>query len=836
MALLTNLNILESAGLIRLAQLEPDLEYLFRHALVQDAAYALLLESDRRQLHQTVGEAIEQLYADRLEQNAAMLARHFERAGDQNRALHYFRLAARSALAAYANQEAELLCRRGLTLAQSADVRAELLAGLGAALNGLSRFEEALEVWREAIDRYRSLGRQEDMACLYAVSSRAAWLKGDTQAGLELAEMGMAELTGAPESTALAQLIHEVARACHFNGRPEQARVYCVRALDMAERLGALAVQADALVTLSILAHQTSDAAKAALEKAIALTDSAGLLSAGIRAHHDMGILSSSLFGDLAGARQHFARAVEMARSLGSARQELFSLVSMAEIDIRLGGLTAIAPTLPEIERLAACVPGQEAVQFELLIFRIDVLFTQDRLDEALALVESMLALAEPRRELQIVLSGLGVVIEAALERERRGEAVVWGPVEEALEGIVRLSELGFGRKFFTNCLRSHLYGRQGRLAEAHYWLAEAQADRDPATSFWDKGELLLAEADLAFVERRYDEALAKVEAVAAIWAQSGARRSWARILLIWAQAAQARGHPDDLKRAQALLREAIAALQDMGMTALAARAEEQLSAVRAAFFDRAIAHERTSRELVAAGHVQESLLPNVAPTLPGWQIAARLQSARETSGDFYDFVTLPDGRLGLVVADVADKGAGAALYMAVSRTYLRAAFRTEVGGPGGIVALANEQIVTETHSDVFVTVFCALLDPQTGRVVYANAGHNPPWVAHLDGTHTRLPRTGMVLGVQRESVWEERDIVLQPGDALVIYTDGVTDAQNEQGELFGEFHLAQALAGQIGLPARQLLANLSAAIAEFVGGTPQYDDMTLVVLTRQAT
>lgn len=833
MALLTNLNVLESTGLIRLAQLEPDLEYLFRHALVQDAAYASLLESDRQQLHQAVGEAIEQLYGDRLEENAALLARHFERAGDEARALYYFRLAARSALAAYANQEAEQYARRGLALATEPGVRAELSAGLGAALNGLSRFDEALQVWREGIDLYRSLDNREEMARLYALSARTAWLGGNTQDCLALSEEGLAQLADAPESPALAQLVHEVARACHFNGQPEQARTFCEQALALAERLNVVAVQADALVTWSILAHQPPSASLAALEKAINLTETTGLLSVGIRAHHDMGIVASGAIGDLVGARRHFGRAVELARILGTARQELFSLVNMASIDLKMGGLTAAALLLPDIERLAASIPDREAVQFELTAFRIDLLNTQDRLDEALTLAQRMYAEAQQRGDLQIVRAGLYGIIEDSLERDRRGWPVDWKATEVALDEMEALGARGFGRQQTTCGLRSRIASRRGRLAEARQLLSQAQAIE--VQFYWEPAELLHTRLELARAERNYEVALAAAEEVAAIWGQAGIRRAWARALVYWAQILQERGRPEDLKRAQALLRESLAALDEMGMTAYAALTEERLNSVRAALFDQAVAHERASRELAVAGRVQESLLPSVTPTLPGYSLAASLQPARETSGDFYDFINLPDGHLGLVVADVADKGAGAALYMAVSRTYLRAAFRAEATSPGRIVALANELIVTETHSDLFVTVFCAILDPATGRLAYANAGHNPPLILQPTGALMSLMRSGMALGVLRETTWDEKTTTLAPGDMLVVYTDGVTDAQNTAGELFGEEHLSQALSALVGATAPALLAKLNAVIVDFVGEAPQFDDMTLLVLGRLA-
>ncbi|MGD8791332.1 MAG: hypothetical protein PVF47_02175, partial [Anaerolineae bacterium] len=271
MTLMSQLSTLESAGLIRLARLEPDLEYLFRHALVQDAAYESLLSRDQKRLHRAVGRAVEQLYADRLDELAAMLARHFQRAGEDDRALYYFGCAAETALAAYANQEAENLYRSALALTCTEERRADLLAGLGEALYRQSRFEEAILVWRQGIEVYQGLEDYGGVAHLYARSARAAWYADDTPRGLKLCQEGLKIVAGAPESAEQARLLHEAGRAYHFNGLPQQARRLCQQALEMAEKLGAVDVQTDALATLGVLPDQPAESSLAALKMALEL-------------------------------------------------------------------------------------------------------------------------------------------------------------------------------------------------------------------------------------------------------------------------------------------------------------------------------------------------------------------------------------------------------------------------------------------------------------------------------------------------------------------------------------------------------------------------------------
>jgi predicted ATPase len=188
------LSNLESAGLIRVAQVEPDLEYLFHHNLIQEAAYTSLLVADRKRLHLVEGETEERMYPEQVDSRefAPRLGEHFAEAGDDQRALKYYQLAGEAALASYSNAEAENNYRRGLTLACTPNQRAHLLEGLGEALNGLSRYEEAIAVWREAIDYNEHQGDKAAMARLYARAGRAAWWAGATplianlQQGLQL--------------------------------------------------------------------------------------------------------------------------------------------------------------------------------------------------------------------------------------------------------------------------------------------------------------------------------------------------------------------------------------------------------------------------------------------------------------------------------------------------------------------------------------------------------------------------------------------------------------------------------------------------------------------------
>jgi serine phosphatase RsbU (regulator of sigma subunit) len=244
------------------------------------------------------------------------------------------------------------------------------------------------------------------------------------------------------------------------------------------------------------------------------------------------------------------------------------------------------------------------------------------------------------------------------------------------------------------------------------------------------------------------------------------------------------------------------------------------------------IASEKMARELEIAGKIQATFLPADQPRLPGWEIAATLIPARQTSGDFYDFIELGDGRIGFIVADVADKGTGAALYMALSRTLLRTYARQFPDEPGKVLSLSNERILDDTHSNQFVTVFYAVLEMASGRITYANGGHNPALVVGTQAAE--LGNTGMPLGMFPGPSWRQEQLTLAPGDSLVLYTDGISEAMNGRQEEFGDRRLQQVTADHAADAAQEMQAAILSAVQSFAGDAPQADDMTLLIVKRQ--
>jgi sigma-B regulation protein RsbU (phosphoserine phosphatase) len=248
------------------------------------------------------------------------------------------------------------------------------------------------------------------------------------------------------------------------------------------------------------------------------------------------------------------------------------------------------------------------------------------------------------------------------------------------------------------------------------------------------------------------------------------------------------------------------------------------------------MAFHKAQQELEFAGHIQNSFLPKDVPQADQWQISAALVSARQTSGDFYDFIPLESGLIGIVVADVSDKGTGAALYMALSRTLLRTYAMESGNHPEVALARTNDRIRADAESDQFVTLIYGILDPETGILTYANAGHNPGFLLRAGSDEVEsLPNTGIPLGMFEEMAWKQIQIQINPGDILLLYSDGVPEAQNIAEEEYGEDRMITHGQAGMGQPAADTQIAIIDSINDFVGDAPQFDDITLMVVARDA-
>jgi serine phosphatase RsbU (regulator of sigma subunit) len=242
---------------------------------------------------------------------------------------------------------------------------------------------------------------------------------------------------------------------------------------------------------------------------------------------------------------------------------------------------------------------------------------------------------------------------------------------------------------------------------------------------------------------------------------------------------------------------------------------------------------ERIEQELRVARLIQQTLLPKHVPELSGWDVADFYQPAREVGGDFYDFLEFEDGHLGIIVGDVTDKGVPAALVMATTRTMLRAAAQ-RLDSPGEVLRQVNDVLVPDIPPNMFVTCLYAILDPRSGRLRYANAGQDLPYQRHKGrpGDATELRATGMPLGLMPGMFYEEKETVLEAGDSILFYTDGLVEAHDPRRDMFGIPRLEEFIGAHPG--GAPMIDFLLEELARFVGDSwEQEDDITLVTLQR---
>jgi serine phosphatase RsbU (regulator of sigma subunit)/putative methionine-R-sulfoxide reductase with GAF domain len=244
------------------------------------------------------------------------------------------------------------------------------------------------------------------------------------------------------------------------------------------------------------------------------------------------------------------------------------------------------------------------------------------------------------------------------------------------------------------------------------------------------------------------------------------------------------------------------------------------------------VVRERLEAEVQLARQIQQTFIPESLPQFSEWELAARWKTARQVGGDFYDVFDLPNRRLGLFIADVADKGVPAALFMALTRTLVRAAV-TELESPAEAMKRVNNLLIPDTKQGMFVTAVYAVLDMESNELTYVNAGHNPPLWIKCDGGVERLRRTGVALGAAEEVKFEQRVIPLEKDDSILLYTDGLTESFNIEEELFGEERLMQAIQANSYASASDLLDLVEKSLLNFVQDMPPADDLTMLVLRR---
>ena len=239
-------------------------------------------------------------------------------------------------------------------------------------------------------------------------------------------------------------------------------------------------------------------------------------------------------------------------------------------------------------------------------------------------------------------------------------------------------------------------------------------------------------------------------------------------------------------------------------------------------------------RELEVASRMQQSILPTVFPETPGYQVFGNMEPARDIGGDFYDVTDFGGGRIGLTVADVSGKGVPAALFMMSSRTLMQGT-ASVISDPADVLSEVNRLLEADNPAQMFVTLFYAVLELQTGTLRYANGGHNPPLIVHPGGSSTLLPSAGeIVLGFVPGFAYTQQVATLEPGNIAVLYTDGVTEALNPANEEFGLDRLRAVFTERQPKSARAVSDAIFEAVRAFSGNTPQSDDITCLIVVRE--
>lgn len=840
-SLIAHMSTLETAGLIRVTQVRPSLAYSFRHAMVHEAIYASLLEEDRRQLHLAVGEALEELYPAQESELAPRLAVHFDAAGDQARAVKYYSLAGEYALAAFANQEAENHFRQALILCDTDTVRSGLLANLGETLFNQGRYFAAIDVWRQAITLLQRQGNREMEARLYARAARSAWYAGDSPGGLAICEEGLERLDPQMETAGAAALLHETARARYFNGQHEQLKEMCQKALRIAEQVQDVNIQADTLATLGLLTTISKEEALQALSQAVELAESHNLLTTAARAHNNLGTILIRLKGDLRNARKHYWRAAEIHNLRGSVSEELFSRINIVDTTFNLGELNSIEEALHGLDTLLEAVPDSQLPTVWLKVLEAELMGSRG--DWFRAVEQLRQFRIDPRTQKD--LANLGDINRAL--GWNLFELAQWQQIEdtdeslEALKQALDMYQRSMKPTVSTHCLLAMIHAARAEFnpAQEHFQQAQREAGEDPIPL--EEAWVLWAQAKIDAYSGRWESAEQAYQNAVGLVIPIGLRWHWARILKDWAESLILRGEQADLEQAHNLLRQSQELFKQLGAPEYAHRVEQRLQSIASENLVKAAAHQLVSRELAMAGRIQESFLPEMPNLLSGWQLSVTLKPARQTSGDFYDFIPLPGNRLGILIGDVADKGVGAALFMTLSRTLIRTYATEMYKRPEAVFNAANRRMLEDSSVGLFVTAFYGVLELENGLLNYVNAGHNPPLLLRAEHPEqvATLSRTGIPLGIFRDATWGPVQLQLNAGDTLLLYTDGVTEAQDENQAFYSEDRLQAALQKYGAASNRaihEVQEDILTDISHFVGSQPRLDDLALILLKRERT
>lgn len=544
-----HLSHLESSGLIAIARVLPDLEYLFRHALVKDAAYDSLLRQDRRRLHHAVGEVLEAAYSDQ-PQHAATLAYHFHAASEPDRARHYYWIAATTAQANYANAEAAQHFEAAFELSTSDDQRLQVMRQLGSVLTLGGRIPEGLAIYQQAIQLADRLGSLDDVAHLHAMMANGLWLNGDTPGAMKVCQEGMAKIEGTTPTPGMVSLIRQTGQMHYFTGTPQEGIPYAERAMILASDMGLTDTQSQSLIALGLL-YASSDPPLSLqyYQQATEIAEAHRHYRNAALGHMNVSVRLGELF-DLEGSKLHDLKALEFARQAGDGNLQMRIMNNTVETLYWLGDLKQADGLLAAEEEMFKQSLRPEWAVLSHAGYVGLVMCQRGHWESGFPIVRRWIAQTRDLGSLQYYTSA-SVYLAAILD-----QCGLYEEAEQHLLDAMPYWQQGIGLGQITpRCILIGIYAAQGRTAEAHQCLDETQAVARKLKLPLDTGDLLIAQARVMAAEGRWQEA-ATIYADANRWCdQHKLRPSQGHLWLLWADLMHRMGQRD---QALALLSEAL--------------------------------------------------------------------------------------------------------------------------------------------------------------------------------------------------------------------------------------------------------------------------------------
>jgi tetratricopeptide (TPR) repeat protein len=565
--LIDALEAAEGAQLIEEVSGKGGATFSFVHALIPTTLAEGVRTLRRKRLHKRAAQAIESLRPESYEE----LAHHYEKAGDEEKARRYYTQAGERASAAYANQEAETYFRAALDLEPSPDERAYLLYSLAEVTSRVGRHEEGIVTWKKAAELYEELGEKNAVARCYARMARAKWELGDMVGALEISKQGLDLMAGAPESPDLANMIHETARSYYFLGDSAQAEPFCRQALDMARRVSAKRVEADALITLGGMPSIKTEDAIAVHNEAIAICQAEKLRDQEARAHNNLGEILWLYEADFRAGREHYLKAAEVNRQMGDLSGELITLTNAASSSITMGEFSKAEETIAHLDEIRDQLadPGISGENYQWLQAYFE--HAKGNLEGAAELSRVIFRQSMDSGSAWEILSASYFFSLLLMELGALDEA------ESVIEHGVKVADQIRAVRALARAVQVMVLARKGEFVQARRVYDKTERIFAEHSRAWSGVYLSMAHAHVLAAERRWDEAFSTFQESADLLAHAEARFDRAIFLQDWAQAHLDCGQPENIDRARELYREVLAEFEDMGSPGYVKRIQARL-------------------------------------------------------------------------------------------------------------------------------------------------------------------------------------------------------------------------------------------------------------------